>query len=56
VAEERSHVALAHALDVGLMSVVAADRYAAPVLFRGTNLAEEMVAAELAIGVSGNPA
>ena len=56
LAEEGSHVAVAHPVDVGLVPVVAADRHPAAEIGGRANLAEVMVAAELAVGVPGDPA
>ena len=54
--EQGAEVALADAVDVGLVAVVAADRDAAAEVGRGADLAEVVVAAELAVGVAGEPA
>ena len=48
-------VALAHAVDVWLVAVVIADGHAAAEVFRGADLAEVVVAAELAVGVASDP-
>ncbi len=55
-AEEGTGVAVANAIDVGLMAVVAADRHATAEICWRANLAEVVVAAELAVGVAGDPA
>ena len=56
LAEKRADVTLAHAVDVRLMPVVAADRHATAKIRRRADLAEVMIAAELAVGVPGDPA
>jgi hypothetical protein len=50
--EKRIRIALADAVDIRLMPVVAANRHALPKISRRANLAEEMIAPKLAIGVS----
>ena len=54
-AEEGPDVALADPVDVGLVAVVAADRDPAAEVGRRPDLAEVVVAAELAVGVAGDP-
>ena len=54
-AEQGIQVALADAIDVRLVALVAADRHASAEIGRGADLAEMVVAAELAVGVPGDP-
>src|SRR5262249_27067904 len=55
-AEESPEVALADAVEVRLMAVVGADGHAAAEVGRRADLAEEVVPAELALGMPGDPA
>ncbi len=54
-AEQGAEVALAHAVDVRLVAVVRDDGDPAAEVGRGADLAEVMIAAELAVGMAGDP-
>ena len=54
-AEERIRVALAHAIDIGLMAIVAADRHTRAKISRRADLAKEMVFTELTVRMAGDP-
>ena len=49
-------VTIAHSFNVGLMPVIPADRHAPTEILRRANLAEVVIAAELTVGVPGDPA
>src|SRR5262249_4485071 len=56
LAEQGPDVSVAYAFDVRLVAVVSPDRNTPPELFRISNFAEKVIAAELTVSVSGDPA